>query len=43
MSSVSTPQPPQKSGFKLKLNGARANGGSSSRQGTDSLAQSDED
>jgi len=43
MSSVSTPQPPQKSGFKLKLNnGSKANG-SSSRQGTDSLAQSDED
>jgi len=39
MSSVSTPQPPPKSGIKLKLNG-RTNG-SASRQGTDSLAQSD--
>ncbi|KAK3715437.1 transcriptional regulator [Vermiconidia calcicola] len=42
ISSVGTPQPPQKSGFKLKLNGARANG-TSSRGGTDSLAQSDDD
>ncbi|KAK5120002.1 hypothetical protein LTR85_007078 [Meristemomyces frigidus] len=41
MSSVGTPQP-AKSGFKLKLNGARANG-NSSRGGTESLAQSDED
>jgi len=40
MSSVGTPQPP-KSGFKLKLNG-RANG-NSSRAGTDSLAQSDDE
>lgn len=40
MSSVGTPQPIQKSGFKLKLNGSKARE-SSSRQGTDSLAQSD--
>ena len=42
ISSVGTPQPPQRSGFKLKLNGSRANG-NSSRGGTDSLAQSDDD
>ena len=42
ISSVGTPQPPQRSGFKLKLNGARANG-NSSRAGTDSLGQSDEE
>lgn len=38
MSSVGTPQPP-KSGIKLKLNGRP----SASRQGTDSVAQSDEE
>ena len=42
ISSVGTPQPPQRSGFKLKLNGMKQNG-TSSRGGTDSLAQSDED
>ena len=42
ISSVGTPQPPQRSGFKLKLNGARANG-NSSRGGSDSLAQSDDE
>jgi ATP-dependent helicase STH1/SNF2 len=41
MSGVSTPQP-VKSGIKLKLNGARPNG-SSSRGGTESAAQSDEE
>ncbi|KAK4548522.1 hypothetical protein LTR36_009432 [Oleoguttula mirabilis] len=41
ISSVGTPQPP-KSGFKLKLNGARGHA-RSSRGGTESLAQSDED
>ncbi|KAM3417658.1 Transcription regulatory protein SNF2 [Cercospora zeina] len=41
MSGVSTPQP-AKSGIKLKLNGTRANG-NSSRGGTESLAQSDEE
>jgi ATP-dependent helicase STH1/SNF2 len=39
MSSVGTPQPP-KSGIKLKLNNGRP---STSRQGTDSVAQSDEE
>jgi len=39
ISSVGTPQPPQKSGFKLKL-GAK---GVTPRGGTDSLAQSDEE
>ena len=43
ISSVSTPQPAQKSGFKLKLNGASRGTGSSSRLGTDSLAQSDDE
>jgi ATP-dependent helicase STH1/SNF2 len=42
ISSVGTPQPPQRSGFKLKLNGAKLNG-NSSRAGTDSLAQSDDE
>ena len=42
ISTVGTPQPPQRSGFKLKLNGARANG-NSSRAGTDSLGQSDDE
>ena len=46
MSSVGTP-PPQRSGFKLKLNGTRAThsagGGATSRGGTDSLVQSDDD
>ncbi|KAK4569992.1 transcriptional regulator [Recurvomyces mirabilis] len=42
ISSVSTPQPPQKSGFKLKLNGRGANG-HSSRGGTESLVPSDEE
>ncbi|KAI5365482.1 putative bromodomain, helicase, Helicase superfamily 1/2, ATP-binding domain-containing protein [Septoria linicola] len=41
MSGVSTPQP-VKSGIKLKLNGARANG-HSSRGGTESLVQSDDE
>ncbi|CAK1366197.1 Transcription regulatory protein SNF2 [Cercospora beticola] len=41
MSGVSTPQP-AKSGIKLKLNGARANG-NSSRGGTESVAQSDDE
>lgn len=43
MSSVGTPQPPQRSGFKLKLNGARTNAGANSREASDSLAQSDDD
>ncbi|KAK4501861.1 hypothetical protein PRZ48_007670 [Zasmidium cellare] len=42
MSSVSTPQPATKPSIKLKLNGARANG-NSSRGGTESAAQSDEE
>lgn len=42
MSSVGTPQPPQKSGFKLKLNGTRVTA-NSSRGGTESLAQSDDE
>jgi len=42
MSSVGTPQPPQKSGFKLRLNGTRLTG-NSSRGGTESLAQSDDE
>lgn len=41
MSSMGTPQP-AKSGIKLKLNGSRS-AGVHSRQGTDSLAQSDEE
>lgn len=41
MSGVSTPQP-TKSGIKLKLNGTKANG-NSSRGGTESVAQSDEE
>ncbi|QIW98608.1 hypothetical protein AMS68_004126 [Peltaster fructicola] len=41
ISTVGTPQP-ARSGIKLKLNGAKPNGGQS-RQDTDSLAQSDEE
>ncbi|EMC97393.1 hypothetical protein BAUCODRAFT_68199 [Baudoinia panamericana UAMH 10762] len=40
MSSVGTPQPAQKSGFKLKLNGTRANGNSSM---TGTPAESDDE
>ncbi|KAF2768718.1 chromatin remodeling complex SWI/SNF component SWI2 [Teratosphaeria nubilosa] len=44
MSSTGTPQPAQKSGFKLKLgNGRSATNGNSSRGGTESVAVSDED
>ena len=45
VSSVGTPVPQQpKSGFKLKLNGSRAaNGQTSSRGGTESAMQSDEE
>jgi len=42
ISTVGTPQPPPKSGFKLKLNGSRGNG-QASRGGTESLVQSDDD
>ncbi|KAK5167385.1 transcriptional regulator [Saxophila tyrrhenica] len=42
ISSVGTPQPAPRSGFKLKLNGSKANG-NSSRGGTESVAQSDEE
>ncbi|KAF2484630.1 chromatin remodeling complex SWI/SNF component SWI2 [Neohortaea acidophila] len=43
ISSVSTPQPPQRSGFKLKLGGPRGVNGSTSRGGSDSLAPSDDE
>ncbi|KAF2720531.1 chromatin remodeling complex SWI/SNF component SWI2 [Polychaeton citri CBS 116435] len=44
MSSVSTPQPqPARSGFRLRLNGRGANGANSSRGGTESAVQSDEE
>ena len=46
ISSAGTPQPPQRSGFKLRLNGARTtstNGGTASREASGSLAQSDDD
>ena len=43
ISSVGTPQPTPKSGFKLRLNGGGRGNGRGSRGGTESAMQSDDD